>query len=169
MSQKLTGIIWVLLLTVIFISSCSTTKNSKTNSIQQSYIPVDKSLYDTIIYQDSLLFAAFNSRSFEQFKAYFSDSLEIYQDNTGVRNYQESMEAFKGLFTTNNILTRQLVKGSAEVYPIKNYGAIETGQHVFCHTENGKVDCGTFKFVHIWENKDGRWKITRIVTYDHKL
>jgi hypothetical protein len=79
------------------------------------------------------------------------------------------MEAFRGIFSGDYILTRHLVKGSLEVYPIKNYGAIETGSHTFCHSENGKSDCGTFKFVHIWELQNGRWKITRIITYDHKL
>ena len=169
MTQKGFRIILLISLTTLFIIACSGPKSSQTNTIQQSYIPVDKALYDTIIYQDSLLFEAFNSRNFEQFKSFIDSSLEIYQDNTGVRGYNESMEAFKGLFTGSYVLTRKLVKGSAEVYPIKNYGAIETGQHTFCHTENGKLDCGTFKFVHIWEKKNGQWKITRIITYNHKL
>ena len=151
------------------MSACSATKSNQTKNNQQTYMPVDKILYDTIIYQDSILFTAFNSRNFNDFKKFFSDSLEIYQDNMGLRNYKQSMEAFNGLFIGNYVLTRQLIKSSVEVYPIKNYGAIETGQHTFCHTENGKLDCGTFKFVHIWEGKNGQWKIARIVTYDHKL
>ncbi|MFI5187155.1 MAG: nuclear transport factor 2 family protein [Chitinophagales bacterium] len=169
MTQKSRGIISFTLLMILFISACSTTKNTQTRTIQQTYRPVDKALYDTIIYQDSILFNAFNSQNFERFKKFFAENLEIYQDNTGLRNYEQSLEAFKELFKMNNVLTRQLVKGSVEIYPIKNYGAIETGQHTFCHTENGKPDCGTFKFVHIWEMQNGQWKICRIITYDHKL
>ncbi|MNC99919.1 hypothetical protein D3C83_183680 [compost metagenome] len=53
------------------------------------------------------------------------------------------------------------------MYPIPGYGAMEVGVHRFCHVENGKEDCGNFKFVHIWQKKDGQWKITRVVSYDH--
>ena len=129
--------------------------------------PADSLLYQTIYLKDSLLFDAFNTRNFQKFQSFFSPNLEIYQDNTGVRNFQQSMEAFNGLFKGNYILTRTLVKESLEVYPIKDFGAIETGQHTFCHIENGKTDCGTFKFVHIWQNENGTWKITRIITYNH--
>jgi hypothetical protein len=124
-------------------------------------------LYTTMFLQDSLLFNAFNSGDFERFKKFFSDNLEIYQDNIGVRNNSESMEAFQGLFQGNYKLTRELVEGTLEVYPIKDFGAIETGQHTFCHTELEKLICGTFKFLHIWENQNGTWKITRIITYNH--
>jgi hypothetical protein len=133
------------------------------------YIPADKALYNTIASQDSILFAAFNSRNLEILKSFFADELEVYQDNIGVRNYEQSIEAFRGLFSRDYVLTRHLIKENLEVYPIKDYGAIETGSHTFCHTENGKLECGTFKFVHIWELQNGKWKIIRIITYDHKL
>lgn len=138
-------------------------------STATTYIPADKPLYDTIFYQDSILFQAFNSRNLEKMKTFFAVNLEVYQDNIGVRSYEETIEAFRGLFSQDYVLTRSLLKGSLEVYPIKDYGAIETGSHTFCHTENGKLECGTFKFVHIWEHQNGQWKITRIITYDHKL
>ncbi|MFN8256160.1 MAG: nuclear transport factor 2 family protein [Bacteroidales bacterium] len=134
---------------------------------QVSNLPQGQALYDTIKKQDSLLFVAFNARNFEKFKNFFTPELVIYQDNTGVRNYKQSMEAFQSLFKGNYILTRNLVGETLEVYPIKDFGAIETGQHTFCHTENGKPDCGTFKFVHIWEFKKGEWKIVKIITYNH--
>jgi hypothetical protein len=145
------------------ISSCSILNHNKTNA----YVPVDKALYNMIYIQDSVLFDAFNSRDFEKFKSFFSDKLEIYQDNIGVRDHNQSMEAFQRLFQGNYVLTRKLVLKTLEIYPVKDYGAIETGQHTFCHVENGKLDCGTFKFVHIWENHDGDWKIVRIITYNH--
>jgi hypothetical protein len=129
--------------------------------------PKDSTLYSTVYRQDSLLFAAFNSGNFELFKRFFSGELQIYQDNIGVRNYDESVAAFEGLFTGNYKLTRTLLKETLEVYPIKNFGAIETGQHTFCHPENGKPDCGTYKFVHIWTNQKGTWKIVKIITYNH--
>lgn len=129
----------------------------------------DKQLYDTIALKDSLLFQAFNTRNIQKMKAFFATDLEVYQDNIGVRNYDQTIGAFTDLFAKDYILTRTLVKGSLEVYPIKDFGAIETGSHSFCHTENGKLVCGTFKFVHIWKHQDSHWQITRLITYDHKL
>jgi hypothetical protein len=152
--------------TVLILSACSATKKTNINSTKV-YSPVSKELYDTIAHMDSVLFNAFNARNLEKLKTFFSGDLEIYQDNVGVRSYKEAIEAFAGLFTKDYILKRELIKSSLEVYPIKDYGAIETGKHTFCHTENSKLVCGIFKFVHIWEKKGGQWKITRIVTYDH--
>jgi hypothetical protein len=62
---------------------------------------------------------------------------------------------------------RELVDGSLEVYPIKGYGAIEIGAHRFCHTEDGKLDCGTFRFLQVWRFKDGAWKVSRDVSFGH--
>jgi hypothetical protein len=138
-------------------------------SVVTAYVPADKPLYDTIYCQDSILFQAFNTRDLEKLKTFFAANLEVYQDNIGVRSYEQSVEAFRGLFSLDYTLTRSLVKGSLEVYPVKDYGAIETGSHTFCHKENGILVCGTFKFVHIWEHQNGKWKISRIITYDHKL
>jgi len=151
--------------TLTFLS-CTSSEKIKTIH-ESSYKPISKELFLTISQRDSILFEAFNSRNLEKLKTFFDEKIEIYQDNIGVRDYSQTVEAFSGLFKQNYILKRELVKGSLEIYPIKNYGAIETGKHTFCHIENGKLICGTFKFVHIWENKNGEWKITRIITYDH--
>ena len=57
--------------------------------------------------------------------------------------------------------------GSLEVFPIKNYGAMEVGVHRFCHVEQGKEECGTFRFVHVWRRTDRKWQIARVVSYGH--
>jgi len=138
---------------------------------QQSVLETTKGksgiLYNQILHMDSVLFNAFNSQDLDKMKQYFDTSLELYQDNTGVRNYDQTITAFGNLFKMDYVLTRKLVPGSLEVYPIKDYGAIETGMHTFSHIENGKLEVGTFKFMHVWQNKNGVWKITRLITYDH--
>ncbi len=148
-----------------FLLACSTRKPA---ARENAYTPPDKALYDTITRQDSLLFAAFNARDLERMITFFDTTLEVYQDNVGMRDYEQSVEAFRQLFQKEYVLTRQPDKESLEIYPVKDYGAIETGRHTFCHPENGKQVCGTFKFLHIWERKNAQWKITRIVTYDHR-
>lgn len=124
-------------------------------------------LYDEIAHMDSVLFEAFNKQDKEKFKSLFTDDLEFYQNNKGLELYNKVMKDFNDIFKQENIIHRELIKGSLEVYPIKNYGAIETGEHQFCYHENGQQVCGTFKFVHIWQKKDGQWKISRVISYDH--
>jgi len=124
-------------------------------------------LFNEIARLDSLQFAAFNARNLDGLMQYFDDKLELYQDNTGVRNYEQTRQAFGGLFKMEYVLTRKLIPGTMEVYPIKDFGAIETGQHTFSHVENGKLQTGTFKFMQIWQKKDGVWKVTREITYGH--
>ena len=126
-------------------------------------------LFDTIAQLDGALFAAFNAHDIEALMALFADDLEFFHDNGGLTNYRQTKDGFKSLFANNadTGLRRDLVKGSLEVYPIKDYGAIEIGEHRFCHIENGKDDCGTFKFVMVWQRKNDAWKISRVISYDH--
>jgi hypothetical protein len=65
-------------------------------------------------------------------------------------------------------VTRELVPGTLEVYPIANYGAVEIGIHRFHHPGAGNENnVGEAKFIHLWQNKDGVWKVTRVISFDH--
>ncbi len=131
--------------------------------------PVSPELYATIAGLDSTMFAAFNRHDLAQLQTFFAEDLEFYHDKGGLTNYQQSMDGFRRLFEQNKTtgLNRQLVPGTLEVYPIKGYGAVETYQHRFCHVENGRDDCGTFKNTMVWRLKDGQWKVTRVISYGH--
>jgi hypothetical protein len=124
-------------------------------------------LFDEIAGLDRAMFDAFNAHDVEKVGTYFDEGLEFYHDAGGLSGKAGSMAGIGGMFAQNNGIRRDLVPGSLRVYPIKDYGAIETGAHRFCHRENGKDDCGVFQFIQIWQKKDGNWKITRIVSYDH--
>lgn len=130
-------------------------------------VKTSNSLYQEIAHMDSVLFTAFNNRDMEIFKSLFTTDLEFYHDKGGLTDYAYTIESFKRTIAQNNGLKRELVKGSLEVYPIPNYGAMEIGAHTFCHRENGKQDCGTFKFVHVWKKIGNDWKITRVISYNH--
>lgn len=154
---------------LVFISSCNS--NSEKPEIPSvKYTPVSQEIYDAIVHMDSVLFHALNTKDIEKIKITFSDSLEFYHDKDGLQGYTKTIENFKSIFENKNLadLRRDLVPESMEVFPINNYGAVQTGSHIFCHTENGKLDCGTFKFVHLWQNKDGQWKLARVISFDHK-
>ena len=126
-----------------------------------------RQLYNEIAQMDSILFSAFNSRDIVKFGSLFTDDLEFFHDKSGLTGYNYTMNFMKDVARNNNGLRRDLVKGSLGVYPVPGYGAIQIGAHTFCHLENGKQDCGTFKFVHVWQKKDGAWKISRVVSYGH--
>ncbi|HUS00687.1 MAG TPA: nuclear transport factor 2 family protein [Chitinophagaceae bacterium] len=148
---------------ILLIVSCSSTKNNK-NTLPEPYQPVDKKLYDTIVYLDSVLFDGYNTCKLDRFERYFSDSIEFYHDKGGLSNSKKQLiESLR-----NNIcgkVTRELIPGSIEVYPIPGYGAVQIGNHRF---HNNQEPPGTpsrvGKFVHTWQYKNGEWKISRVIS-----
>jgi hypothetical protein len=157
----------IILLVAVILSASFITKGTDKKQALQTDTPSSGPLYKEIAHMDTLLFDAFNSRDINKLKQFFDTNLELYQDNIGVRTYNETIEAFTNLFKMDYVLTRKLVPGSMEVYPIKGYGAIQTGEHIFSHIENGKYQEGTYKFMQIWQKKEGIWRVTREVTYGH--
>ena len=116
---------------------------------------------------DSALFSAYNEKNLNLMKTYFTNDLELYQDNGGLINFEKVFYNFQSIFNREYTLTRSLIKESLEVHPIEGYGAIELGSHQFKHIENGKLEVGTFRFLMIWKNDKGNWKISRVISYDH--
>jgi hypothetical protein len=154
-------------LCLLLISTAVWTQTKESNAKIRGKSPEVQKLYDEIANADRVLFDAFNKRDLETIKSLFSHDLEFYHDTNGLVSYQQTIDNLKKLFDRNLGLKRELVKDSLEVYPVKDYGAIATGTHVFSHFENGKEDRGTFKFVNIWRKKDGTWKVARVISFDH--
>lgn len=148
----------------ILISVCCT---GVATAQEKKVAATSAALYKEIAVQDSMMFAAFNSQDMPVFKNFFSPDLEWYQDNGGLISYDTVFMNFANNFSKEYKLTRTLEKSSFEVHPIKNYGAIEIGTHQFRHMENGREETGTFKFLMIWRQTNGKWQITRVVSYDH--
>jgi hypothetical protein len=95
-----------------------------------------------------------------------SDDLEFYHDQTGLAvGKQVFIDAIKSNICGK--VTRELVPGSLEVYPLANYGAVEIGVHRF-HHPGDPSNVGEAKFITVWQNRDGRWIVTRVISYDHK-
>lgn len=157
MIRQTTTVSFIVLATVFF-SACASARHAS---------PESQPLFDEISNMDRVMFDAFNAHDAEKLATFFSEDLEFYHDTGGLLTKSVAMDGMKSNFAKNNGLRRDLVKDSLEVYPIKSYGAVEIGAHRFCHVENGRDDCGVFRFVHVWQRKDGNWKITRAVSYDH--
>jgi len=134
---------------------------------EKKVAPTSAALYKEIEQMDAIMFEAFNNKDLEKFKSLFTEDLEWFQDNGGLLSYETVFTNFSTMFKNENKLTRKLIKGTLEVHPIKDYGAIEIGVHEFRHIENGIEEIGTFKFLMIWKKQDTQWKIARVISYDH--
>lgn len=128
--------------------------------------PASTTLRREIILADSLMFAAYNAHDAIRLGRYFARDLEFYHDTGGLLSWSQAMAGLTSNFDKDNGIRRVLV-GAVEVYPIRNYGAIETGTHQFCHREGGADACGTFKFLHVWRRTASGWQVSRAVSYDH--
>jgi hypothetical protein len=122
---------------------------------------------------DAQLFEAYNTCEVDKFDSFFAEDVEFYHDQGGLSTGKASLrEAIK-----NNIcgkVHRTLAPSTLTVYPMKNYGAVQTGIHFFCKPEAAKANggkcpegSGVARFMHLWNYKDGKWRITRVLSYDH--
>lgn len=117
---------------------------------------------------DTKLFDAYNHCDLKTFDSLLADDVEFYHDQGGVTlGRQKLTESIK-----NNICTgdtqRVLVPGTLKIYYMKGYGAIEMGVHRFMHPKTEAVNgTGEASFVQLWQCKDGIWKLTRVLSYDH--
>jgi hypothetical protein len=97
------------------------------------------------------------------FESVISQDLEFYHDRGGLSTSKSEM--IKSL--KNNIcgkVTRELLEGSIEVYPIPNYGAVQMGAHRFYNKEKNSGPSPYAKFVQIWDQENGMWKLTRVIS-----
>ncbi len=81
-------------------------------------------LFKKIESLDSIVFSAFNTCDIEKFGSMFTRDLEFYHDKGGLTDYAYTINAIKGNCDRKLGLTRTLVPGSMEVYPIGDYGAV---------------------------------------------
>lgn len=129
----------------------------------EKYVPADQKLYDAIVQLDSIYFDAYNNCRMDVQEAMYSDSIEFYHDKGGLSTSKKDiLEAIK-----KNVcgkVTRELVKGSIEVSPIKNYGAVEIGIHKFHNSEEKDAPSHAGRFVIIWQLRNNEWKITRVIS-----
>ncbi len=124
----------------------------------------DKDLFETISKMDSLYFSAYNHCDLATQASMLSDSVEFYHDQGGLSTSKKDILEK----TKENIcgkITREVVAGSIEVYPIKDYGAVEIGMHKF---HNNQEPTGTpsraSKFIVIWQQQNNSWQMARVIS-----
>ena len=123
-------------------------------------------LFTTVQSLDTQLFDAYNHCDLSTLGTMVADDLEFYHDKTGL---SVGKAPFLAAIKQNicGKVQRTLVPGSMEVYPLKDYGAVEIGVQRFHHPQDPE-NVGEAKFITLWQNKDGVWKVTRVISYDHE-
>jgi hypothetical protein len=127
------------------------------------YQPVDQELQMSIENMDRDFFEAYNSCDMEKQKEIYADDIEFFHDKSGLSTSKSDILAA----TENNIcgkVTRTLVEGSIEVYPIHDYGAIEIGYHKFFNNQEPDAISNPSKFIILWKNEAGNWRITKVIS-----
>jgi len=123
----------------------------------------------TIATLDAALFDAYNRCDLEKFGSFIADDVEFYHDQGGVTLGKEDLIAS----VRKNIcgkVSRELLPRTIQVYHMKGYGAVEMGVHRFHHPGHDDTEpVGEGKFIQLWRYKDGAWKITRVISYDHHV
>ncbi len=117
-------------ISVITLASCAT---SNKMAPQPSFSTAPEPLKKTIEQMDEALFSAFNSCDIAAFTQYLAPDVEFYHDEGGFMlsgaSQAEGLKVRCAEQANNGELRRELVKASLEVYPVKNYGAVEIGRY----------------------------------------
>jgi hypothetical protein len=122
-------------------------------------------LYEELGRMDAALFeAAFATCDAAKFRALFTEDAEFYHDRTGA-SFGDAVKTMKSCPRDNGV-TRTLVPGSLEVYPMQGYGAVQIGRHVFARA--GEPGSEEAKFVHLWKREAGSWRLARVLSFDHR-
>jgi len=157
--KKYKSTVLLALFIVMVTSVTASAQSGETNM----YKPESEALYHTIVHMDSLYFNAYNTCDMAAQSAILADSIEFYHDKGGL------MTSKKGLLDAikQNIcgkVTRVLVQGSIEVYPIAGFGAVEIGYHRFVNHQESETPSKPGRFVIIWRHTNGKWQMYRIVS-----
>jgi hypothetical protein len=146
--------------------------NSVSSANAQEVLALDKitnqaELDKTVTALDAALFDSYNRCDLAKFSSFFVDDVEFYHDQGGVTLGRAALtESVKKNICGKT--TRELVPGTLQVYYMKGYGALEVGVHRFHHPgHEQEIGVGEGKFIHLWQYKDGAWKITRAISFDH--
>ncbi|MEW7290808.1 nuclear transport factor 2 family protein [Aquimarina sp. 2304DJ70-9] len=150
-----------LLFTISFLSC--TSKKDNTTDLLPKYVPDDKELYETIVLMDKEYFDAFNTCDLKKQASLYSENVEFFHDKGGV------MTSKKDVISSieKNIcgkVSRKLIEGSIEVYPIKGYGAVQIGFHKFHNNQEPDAPSIPSKFITMWELTNKGWKITKVIS-----
>jgi CubicO group peptidase (beta-lactamase class C family) len=147
------------------------------SNFSNAQIAKDSDLFIQLKKTDSLFFEeGFNKCNIELLETYIPNDFEFYHDENGTQNREQFLTAFRESICSNTQMKpiRKVVEESLEVYRLKKngetYGAIQRGIHLFYIKEPNKELYLTniAKFTSVWILENDNWKLSRVLSYDHK-
>jgi hypothetical protein len=137
-----------------------------------SQTTTQEKLYAEVVALDKAVFDAYNSCDIEKFRSYFTDDAEFYHDKGGIILTGEKIAgSVKNNLCSNPQVKvrREAVPETLRIYPMDNYGAIITGEHLFYQAINGVERLtGKAKFTHLCRFENNQCKIHRVFSFDHR-
>lgn len=157
-NQEVGAARWHVRVVALLLAACTSVCNAQDSNQSGP-------LFDALARMDKELFdAAFVHCDTNKFRALFTEDAEFFHDRTGLAS-GEAARTMKSCPRDNGV-TRTLVPGSLEVYPMQGYGAIQIGRHIFA--KQGEPGSEVAKFVHLWKQENGVWRLARVLSFDHK-
>jgi hypothetical protein len=121
-----------------------------------------RELRKTVLGLDRAYFEAYNTCDLETQEAMIDEDIEFFHDQSGLTTSKwELLESIEANICGK--VTRELVAGSVEVYPIEGYGAVEIGLHRF-HNLVEKSTSAPARFVSVWKKGEEGWTLTRVIS-----
>lgn len=155
---------WVISITAVLLLLPFGSSQSQALDEIRSQAQLDK----TIAALDTALFDAYNRCDAAKFRSFFADDLEFYHSKDGPIKGSETLTRNIVENICGGDVRRELVPGSLEVHRMEGYGALQIGIHRFHHPKS-KRPTGQGRFINLWQYKDGKWKISRVISFDHHI
>lgn len=163
-SKKLYFLSCVLTLAIIMFSASS-------RAAVEGY-DAQNALSKILIEHDGMFFDAFNRCDLTKMAAFMAEDFEFYHDLGGLTDSKAKMMnmAKERCDRESESLRRELVEGSLTAFPLKGYGALQHGEHRFFLTpkDGSEKLIEIARFTSVWQNKEGQWQMTRVISYDHQ-
>ncbi len=128
----------------------------------------------TAMAADNAYWAAFNHQDAKSMNEFLTDDVEFYHDRGGMLIGKKKLAAVNDRMGKDSTkIRREAVPGTIHMFPMRNgeevYGAIVSGEHKFYVTQKGKPEIftGHAYFTQLMLLKNGKWKVSRIFSYEH--
>ena len=134
-------------------------------------------LRSQIVAADARLFELFMERCDPTaLRGMVTDDFEFFDDRGGLvaTNGDAFVAQYLGRCSSRDApdawrSRREALAETIEIFPIREYGAVETGEHVFYERqgEGEERRVGRARFAQMWKLDGGAWKLARVFSYDH--
>jgi ketosteroid isomerase-like protein len=125
---------------------------------------------------DQAYWDAYNQCDVKKLVQLNTADMEFYHDMGGIMLGQAKFASAMGdniCGNPANRVRREAVADTVRIFPMRDrgqlYGAVVSGEHLFYNQAKGgpEVLGGRARFTHMLLLKDGAWKVSRVLSFDH--